>query len=225
MPRLQQLYEWSAHELGAPGLLECVRDGALTYAWPFEERDVWRAPKSIVVRVVHRTLPPERKERDMGDDAATQKRRRVRWIQRYSRQSSGEGGGVVRAGAGLRARRDHRPAKRQAAAQRRRHAHRRQHRLGGRRTRPARRLREQPRSGSRRPGPHAPPLASGPCSHRGRRRSAGPARLVRPGARTKPRYDASARTSSPSSSSSCPSDADAEGYRTSLTTDFIEPAG
>ena len=24
LPRLQQIYEWSAHELGAPGLLECV---------------------------------------------------------------------------------------------------------------------------------------------------------------------------------------------------------
>ena len=44
-PRLQQVYEWSAHELGAPGLLECVRDGALTYAWPYEERHVWRAPR------------------------------------------------------------------------------------------------------------------------------------------------------------------------------------
>jgi hypothetical protein len=60
VPRLQQLYEWSAHELGAPGLLECVRDGALTYAWPYEERDVWCAPDSFVVRVVHRTLPPAR---------------------------------------------------------------------------------------------------------------------------------------------------------------------
>ena len=34
VPRLQQLYEWSAHELGTPGLLDCTRDGALTYAWP-----------------------------------------------------------------------------------------------------------------------------------------------------------------------------------------------
>jgi deazaflavin-dependent oxidoreductase (nitroreductase family) len=82
VPRLQRLYEWSAHDLGAPGLLECVRDGALTYAWPFEERGVWQAPKSIVIGVVHQMLPPERKEREMADDAATQKRRRVRWIQR-----------------------------------------------------------------------------------------------------------------------------------------------
>ena len=32
VPRLQQLFEWSATELGAPGLTECVRDGVMTYA-------------------------------------------------------------------------------------------------------------------------------------------------------------------------------------------------
>ena len=38
VPRLQQLYEWSAHELAAPGLLDFVRDGAMTYAWPIQDR-------------------------------------------------------------------------------------------------------------------------------------------------------------------------------------------
>jgi len=28
IPRLRQLYEWSVHELAAPGLLDCARDGA-----------------------------------------------------------------------------------------------------------------------------------------------------------------------------------------------------
>jgi hypothetical protein len=42
VPRLQRLYEWSARELGEPGLLDLVRDGNPTYAWPFEERHVWR---------------------------------------------------------------------------------------------------------------------------------------------------------------------------------------
>ena len=60
VPRLQQLYEWSAHELGAPGLLDCVRDGAMTYAWAFEDRDVWRPPNSFLVRITHRALPPAR---------------------------------------------------------------------------------------------------------------------------------------------------------------------
>ena len=41
VPRLQLLYEWSAEELGEPRLLELVRDGNPTYAWPYEERHVW----------------------------------------------------------------------------------------------------------------------------------------------------------------------------------------
>jgi hypothetical protein len=60
VPRLQQLYEWSARELDAPGLVDCVRDGALTYAWAFEDRDVWRPPDSFVVRMTHRALPRAR---------------------------------------------------------------------------------------------------------------------------------------------------------------------
>lgn len=60
-PRLRQLYEWSAHELGAPGLLDCIRDGAPTYAWSFEDRDVWQPPKSFIVQTARRVLPPERR--------------------------------------------------------------------------------------------------------------------------------------------------------------------
>ncbi len=61
IPRVQQLYEWSSHELAAPGLLDCIRDGALTYAWPFEDRDVWRPPKSFIVHLTQRALRPERR--------------------------------------------------------------------------------------------------------------------------------------------------------------------
>jgi len=43
VPRLQRLYEWSAEELGEPRLLELVRGGIPTYAWPYAERHVWRA--------------------------------------------------------------------------------------------------------------------------------------------------------------------------------------
>ncbi|MFQ6332060.1 hypothetical protein ACLMAL_38925 [Nocardia sp. CWNU-33] len=60
-PRLHQLYEWSAHELAAPGLLDCIRDGALTYAWSFEDRGVWQPPKSFFVQMAKRALPPERR--------------------------------------------------------------------------------------------------------------------------------------------------------------------
>jgi hypothetical protein len=43
VPRLQRVYEWSAEELGEPRLLEFVGDGNPIYAWPFEERHVWRS--------------------------------------------------------------------------------------------------------------------------------------------------------------------------------------
>jgi hypothetical protein len=56
-PRLQQLYEWSADELTMPGLLTCIRDGTLTYAWPIEERGVWQPPRSLAVAAVRRALP------------------------------------------------------------------------------------------------------------------------------------------------------------------------
>ncbi|MEU7766687.1 hypothetical protein AB0B25_16355 [Nocardia sp. NPDC049190] len=59
-PRLQQLYEWSAHELAAPGLLDCIRDGALTYAWSLDDRDVWQPPNSLIIHMVQRAIPPQR---------------------------------------------------------------------------------------------------------------------------------------------------------------------
>ncbi|HET9322802.1 MAG TPA: hypothetical protein VFO03_02920, partial [Gaiellaceae bacterium] len=55
VPRLQRMYEWSAVELGEPRLLELVRDGNPIYAWPFEERHVWRSPHMPrVARVLER---------------------------------------------------------------------------------------------------------------------------------------------------------------------------
>jgi len=55
VPRLQRIYEWCAVELGEPGLLELVRDGNPIYAWPFEERHVWRSPSTPPVgRVLER---------------------------------------------------------------------------------------------------------------------------------------------------------------------------
>jgi hypothetical protein len=55
VPRLQRVYEWSAGELREPRLLELVRDGNPTYAWPFEQRRVWRAAhKPLAARVLER---------------------------------------------------------------------------------------------------------------------------------------------------------------------------
>jgi hypothetical protein len=44
VPRLQRVYEWSAQELGEPRLLELVCNGSPIYAWPYDERHVWRSP-------------------------------------------------------------------------------------------------------------------------------------------------------------------------------------
>ena len=55
VPRLQGLYEWSAHELAEPRLLELIRDGNPIYAWPFEQRHVWRTPNMpVAARVLER---------------------------------------------------------------------------------------------------------------------------------------------------------------------------
>ena len=55
VPRLGRLYEWSAEELGEPRLLELVRDGNPIYAWPFEQRHVWRTPSMpLAGRVLER---------------------------------------------------------------------------------------------------------------------------------------------------------------------------
>jgi hypothetical protein len=58
VPRLQALYEWSAQQLGAPGLLDCIRDGAMIYAWPYEDRRVWTARDSRLLRWARGALPP-----------------------------------------------------------------------------------------------------------------------------------------------------------------------
>ena len=59
VPRLQALYGWSAGELGEPRLLELVRDGCPIYAWPFEQRHVWRtAEMPLAGRVLERVTRP-----------------------------------------------------------------------------------------------------------------------------------------------------------------------
>jgi hypothetical protein len=42
-PRLPRLYEWSAEEICEPRLRGLVRNGSPIYAWPYEQRHVWRA--------------------------------------------------------------------------------------------------------------------------------------------------------------------------------------
>jgi hypothetical protein len=57
-PRFDALYRWSADDLGAPGLAGCIRDGALTYAWPYEAGAIWSPPDAALVRLARRALPP-----------------------------------------------------------------------------------------------------------------------------------------------------------------------
>jgi hypothetical protein len=45
VPRLRSLYAWSAMELAEPDLLQLLRDGNPVYAWPYDERHVWRSPR------------------------------------------------------------------------------------------------------------------------------------------------------------------------------------
>jgi hypothetical protein len=54
VPRLQRLYEWSAEELDEPRLLGLIRKGSPIYAWPYEQRDVWRARHMLPGRVLER---------------------------------------------------------------------------------------------------------------------------------------------------------------------------
>ena len=55
VPRLQRLYDWSAEDLHEPRLLELVRDGDPIYAWPFEQRHVWRTPSMpLAARLLER---------------------------------------------------------------------------------------------------------------------------------------------------------------------------
>jgi len=62
VPRLQALYAWSATELDEPRLATLARDGNPVYAWPFEERHVWRSPPLPVVgRVLARSTQPRRR--------------------------------------------------------------------------------------------------------------------------------------------------------------------
>lgn len=63
-PRLQQLYAWSAEELDEPRLLDCIRDGSPTYAWPFADRSVWHPMRpTAMVRAIERVLPPDSRAR------------------------------------------------------------------------------------------------------------------------------------------------------------------
>ena len=58
-PRLQLLYEWSAQELLETRLLGFVREGSPVYAWPYEQRHVWRPERlPFSGRLIERITQP-----------------------------------------------------------------------------------------------------------------------------------------------------------------------
>lgn len=59
-PRLHELYQWSAHELGLPELSGLVGETAPTYAWDPHDDEPWRPIPTRLVRVVRWALPPAR---------------------------------------------------------------------------------------------------------------------------------------------------------------------
>jgi len=57
VPRLAQLYRWSADELQVPDIVNLVAGTTPTYAWDRDDRVPWNPPASRVVRAVRRVLP------------------------------------------------------------------------------------------------------------------------------------------------------------------------
>ncbi len=52
LPRVQDLYEYAAADLGEPRILGLIRDGSPVYAWPYEARGAWRTARARRARSV-----------------------------------------------------------------------------------------------------------------------------------------------------------------------------
>lgn len=57
VPRLEELYRWSAAELGIPEVTELIHQGTPAYAWDPDERAPWAPSPTRVVRVVRWAVP------------------------------------------------------------------------------------------------------------------------------------------------------------------------
>jgi hypothetical protein len=63
VPRLTELYRWSAEELQLPALTDLVCDATPAYAWDPHDREPWAPPPQRLVRAVRRALPPPSHDR------------------------------------------------------------------------------------------------------------------------------------------------------------------
>ena len=61
VPRLTELYCWSADELRIPDLTDLVRGATPTYAWDPLDWEPWAPPATRLVRAVRRALPSPRR--------------------------------------------------------------------------------------------------------------------------------------------------------------------
>lgn len=59
-PRVQSLYDWSARELGIPGLRRLLCGETPCYAWPADDQQPWHPPPIRAARLVRRLLPAAR---------------------------------------------------------------------------------------------------------------------------------------------------------------------
>ena len=57
VPRLAELYAWSARELRIPEVADLVSDATPTYAWDPRDRDPWSPTPTRLVRGVRQALP------------------------------------------------------------------------------------------------------------------------------------------------------------------------
>ena len=61
VPRLTELYRWTADELRTPDIAHLVSDATPVYAWDPHDRKPWAPPPTRLVRAVRRALPPPRR--------------------------------------------------------------------------------------------------------------------------------------------------------------------
>ena len=61
VPRLTELYRWSADELRIPDVTDLVRDATPIYAWDPADREPWAPPPRRLVRAVRQALPPPKR--------------------------------------------------------------------------------------------------------------------------------------------------------------------
>jgi hypothetical protein len=63
VPRIAQLYQFAAEDLDEPRIAELCTDDYPVYAWPYEQRHVWRTDRSPAAIAVARAIvgpPPDR---------------------------------------------------------------------------------------------------------------------------------------------------------------------